>query len=108
MFANLVTKECFESLVTLLKWAWATFKTTINELTDKKNQYHTLTILNRLIYINKVCLRLLRKYIGEIYPNKFIDRSDKSFKKHENESKNSTNMCKCKMNRNRYLIIANF
>lgn len=35
MFANTVTKECFESLVMLLNWAWGTFKMTLHELKDK-------------------------------------------------------------------------
>lgn len=35
MFANSVTKECFESLVMLLNWAWGTFKMTLHELKDK-------------------------------------------------------------------------
>lgn len=35
LFGNTVTRECFESLVLLLNWAWGTFKLTLNELVDK-------------------------------------------------------------------------
>lgn len=34
-FANTVTKDCFQSLITLLKWSWGTFKLTLNDLKDK-------------------------------------------------------------------------
>lgn len=34
-FANSVTKDCFQSLITLLKWSWGTFKLTLNDLKDK-------------------------------------------------------------------------
>lgn len=34
-FANSVTKDCFHSLITLLKWSWGTFKLTLNDLKDK-------------------------------------------------------------------------
>lgn len=34
-FANTVTKDCFQSLITLLKWSWGTFKLTLNDLRDK-------------------------------------------------------------------------
>lgn len=34
-FANSVTKDCFQSLITLLKWSWGTFKLTLNDLRDK-------------------------------------------------------------------------
>lgn len=35
LFANTVNKECFESLVQLLNWAWGTFKNELHELKDK-------------------------------------------------------------------------
>lgn len=34
-FANSVTKDCFQNLITLLKWSWGTFKLTLNDLKDK-------------------------------------------------------------------------
>lgn len=45
----------------------------------------TKAVLSRLFYINKVCLRLLRKYTNEIYPNHtyVIKNKLKSHKKHD-------------------------
>lgn len=37
-FANSVTKDCFQSLITLLKWSWGTFKLTLNDLKDKVHE----------------------------------------------------------------------
>ncbi|XP_037938854.1 E3 ubiquitin-protein ligase highwire [Teleopsis dalmanni] len=67
-FANSVTKECFESLVLLLKWSWETFKTNLREQRDKARYLQVKQSLEYLIYVNKSCLRLLRKYTNEIYP----------------------------------------
>lgn len=79
LFANTVTKECFESLVFLLDWAWMSFKLTLNDLKDKKKLPQTTASLNRLFYINKACLRLLRKYTNEIYPNNVFAKVDKQY-----------------------------
>lgn len=38
-FANSVTKDCFQTLITLLKWSWGTFKLTLNELKDKVRDF---------------------------------------------------------------------
>lgn len=35
LFANTVTKECFESLVKLLSWSWSHFKVTLNAAKEK-------------------------------------------------------------------------
>lgn len=35
MFASTVTKDCFQSLIALLKWSWAMFKQTLVELKDR-------------------------------------------------------------------------
>lgn len=74
-FANGVSRECFESLVRLLSWSWRTFKETLTELQsvavgrDRLRMAHTRVSLNRLVYISQACLRLLRKYCNEIYPD---------------------------------------
>lgn len=39
-FANTVTKDCFQSLIALLKWSWGTFKLTLHELKDKVCNFH--------------------------------------------------------------------
>jgi E3 ubiquitin-protein ligase MYCBP2 len=67
-FGNTLSKDCFENLVILLNWSWSTFKiSTIDSLETKKANQSTIS-LNRLVYICKATLRLLRKYINEIYP----------------------------------------
>lgn len=68
LFANSVSKECFDSLITLCYWAWNTFKTTATPLGDKRSYSYAKSNLDRLLYISKACLRLLRKYTNEIYP----------------------------------------
>lgn len=43
----------------------------------QKKLPQTTASLNRLFYINKACLRLLRKYTNEIYPNNVFTKTDK-------------------------------
>ncbi|XP_067640218.1 E3 ubiquitin-protein ligase highwire isoform X3 [Eurosta solidaginis] len=69
-FANTVSKECFESLVVLLNWSWESFKTNLHEQRDKGRLLQVKQSLSYLIYVNKSCLRLLRKYTNEIYPQR--------------------------------------
>lgn len=67
-----VTVSCFRSLITLLQWSWASFKEgimdtngmipcTIQKRTLMKHQ-------KRLVYVVRACLRLVKAYINEIYP----------------------------------------
>ncbi|XP_011290756.1 E3 ubiquitin-protein ligase highwire [Musca domestica] len=67
-FANSVTKECFESLVLMLNWSWEAFKGYLREQRDMSHQLQVKQSLEYLIHVNKSCLRLLRKYTNEIYP----------------------------------------
>lgn len=76
-FINTISSESFENLVKLLSWSWSQFKVKINEMVEKISSNDEL-LLNRYVYTCQVCLRLLKKYINEIYP------SD-SFKFNENE-----------------------
>lgn len=76
-FINTISPESFENLVKLLSWSWGQFKVKINEMVEKISSNDEL-LLNRYVYTCQVCLRLLKKYINEIYP------SD-SFKFNENE-----------------------
>lgn len=91
LFAKTVTKECFESLVILLNWSWSTFKLTLTELKDIKKYLQTKTNLERLVYINKASLRLLRKYTNEIYPNSYFAKNEKSSKKNNSSVNNEKN-----------------
>ncbi|ALC49441.1 hiw [Drosophila busckii] len=67
-FANSVTRECFESLVVLLSWSWDCFKTQLREQRDRSRPLQLQQTLQYLGHVNKSCLRLLRKYTNEIYP----------------------------------------
>lgn len=52
-FANSVTKDCFQSLITLLKWSWGTFKLTLNDLKDKvRFSIRVLNYIDIFIIIN--------------------------------------------------------
>ncbi|XP_044762914.1 E3 ubiquitin-protein ligase MYCBP2 [Coccinella septempunctata] len=67
-FSRTVTKECFQSLLSLLQWSWNTFKWGVVEGQNIKNAY-TYLELERLVYISKASLRLIRTYTNEIYPS---------------------------------------
>ncbi|XP_026687508.1 E3 ubiquitin-protein ligase MYCBP2-like [Diaphorina citri] len=73
-FASTVTKECFQSLVSLLKWSWNTLKTCINDTSQSKDLASTLLDLERLVYISRASLRLLRTYINKVYPKQVRGR----------------------------------
>ncbi|KAK9309341.1 hypothetical protein QLX08_000965 [Tetragonisca angustula] len=64
-FSRTVTKECFQSLISLLQWSWNTLKATLNDATSTQALFE----VERLIYISRASLRLLRIYTNEIYPN---------------------------------------
>ncbi|CAH0578389.1 unnamed protein product [Chrysodeixis includens] len=67
-----VTVPCFRSLITLLQWSWDTFKAIILETNGLVPiNYQKLTVMKhqkRLVYVIKACLRLVKSYINEIYP----------------------------------------
>nr|CAH7734761.1 unnamed protein product [Callosobruchus chinensis] len=67
-FSKTVTKECFQSLISLLQWSWNTFKWGIVEGQSLKNIYTALE-LERLVYISRASLRLICVYTNEIYPH---------------------------------------
>lgn len=62
----------------------------------QKNFSQSMTTCHRLYYVSKVCLRLLRKYTNEIYPND-VSRVEKSQTKKlrivEAEERNETPIC---------------
>lgn len=67
-FSKFVTKECFQSLLSLLQWSWNTFKLGIADCQSLQHMYSALE-LERLVYISRASLRLIRTYTNEIYPN---------------------------------------
>ncbi|CAK9797457.1 E3 ubiquitin-protein ligase MYCBP2 [Anthophora quadrimaculata] len=68
-FSRTVSKECFQSLISLLQWSWNTLKPALNDSTVHTSSSHALLEVERLVYISKASLRLLRTYTNEIYPN---------------------------------------
>lgn len=84
-FINTISPESFENLVKLLSWSWTQFKLKTNEMIEQISSTDEL-LLNRFVYTCQVCLRLLKKYINEIYP------SD-SFKFNESEKSMAPRPC---------------
>lgn len=72
-FSRSVTKDCFQSLLALLQWSWNTFKVALIETQTPQN-YSPLE-LERLVYISRASLRLIRTYISEIYPNHILKKT---------------------------------
>lgn len=67
-----VTVACFRSLITLLQWSWKTFKDIVLETNGQVPiNYQKLIVMKhqkRLVYVIRACLRLVKSYINEIYP----------------------------------------
>ncbi|XP_076623337.1 MYC binding protein highwire isoform X2 [Colletes latitarsis] len=75
-FSRTVTKECFQSLISLLQWSWNTLKAALNDsIVHATSSSHALLEMERLVYISKASLRLLRTYTSEIYPNQVGKRT---------------------------------
>ncbi|KAJ8916891.1 hypothetical protein NQ315_013359 [Exocentrus adspersus] len=66
-FSRTVSKDCFQSLLSLLQWSWNTFKWGVIEGQTIKCSYNNLE-LEKLVYISKASLHLLCTYINDIYP----------------------------------------
>ncbi|KAK4298747.1 hypothetical protein Pmani_028926 [Petrolisthes manimaculis] len=69
-----VRNDVFQSLLDLLGWAWATLRSCVGEHASHVGSSAgsptvAMLDLQRLVYICSACLRLLRIYINEVYPN---------------------------------------
>lgn len=78
-----VTVPCFKYLISLLSWSWDTFK---EFLLDTNGQvpinYQKLTMMKhqkRLVYVIRACLRLIKSYINEIYPQNVRKRNSHEY-----------------------------
>ncbi|XP_054276655.1 E3 ubiquitin-protein ligase MYCBP2-like [Macrosteles quadrilineatus] len=78
-FSRAVSTDCFRSLLSLLQWSWATFKSALVQTTvtvvpgtGSSTTSHLVALLDleRLVYICRASLRLIKTYINEIYPNR--------------------------------------
>ncbi|KAL4230611.1 E3 ubiquitin-protein ligase mycbp2 [Mactra antiquata] len=70
-FSVTVSPECFEALLKLLEWSWNTFHSIAQDLDSTRGSSHlgAITDLKKLVYISRACLRLLKIFINEIYPD---------------------------------------
>lgn len=73
IFLNLL-QDGLQSLLALLQWSWNSFKKGFLEsssikVTQSFEYQVAIQEQERLIYIAKACLRLLRMYSNEIYPS---------------------------------------
>ena len=64
-------QECFEALLKLLEWSWNTFHSITMEIDSMKGNSYLLamTDLGKLVYISRACLRLLKIFVTEVYPD---------------------------------------
>lgn len=61
-----------QALISLLQWSWCTFKVGAIEARKQVNSHNLAVVmleLEKLLYISKASLRLLRTYINDIYPS---------------------------------------
>lgn len=72
-FSRSVTKECFQSLLSLLQWSWNTFKLGIVD-NQMSQQIYSVLELERLVFISRSTLRLIRIYTNEIYPKQLTKK----------------------------------
>lgn len=68
LFASSVTKEVFDSLISMTRWSFESFKGMSTKYTESSRPAQTKAVLERLVYVTSASLRLVRKYIDEIYP----------------------------------------
>ncbi|XP_043286736.1 E3 ubiquitin-protein ligase MYCBP2 isoform X2 [Venturia canescens] len=70
-FSRAVTKECFQSLISLLQWSWNTLKAGLSDACSRlpTTSFHSVLEMEHLVYISEASLRLLRTYTNEIYSN---------------------------------------
>ncbi|WAQ99892.1 MYCB2-like protein [Mya arenaria] len=70
-FSCSVSSESFEAILKLLDWAWNTFHSIASDLDTSRGPSHlgAVTDLQKLVYISRACLRLLKMFITEIYPD---------------------------------------
>lgn len=70
-FSMAVSPECFSSLTKLLRWAWQSFKTNVQELSAASATAldALMTELRHLTYVCCASLHLLKTYVNEVFPN---------------------------------------
>ena len=64
-------QENFEALQKLLEWSWTSFNAAVLETDGLKGDNLSAAVadIQRLVYITRACLRLIKTYVTQIYPN---------------------------------------
>ncbi|CAG5134648.1 unnamed protein product, partial [Candidula unifasciata] len=74
-FSHTVTPQSLEALLKLLENSWSALHATVPTSTGfKGEQEEILSELQRIVFISRACLRLLRTYVADIYPDGVIKR----------------------------------
>ncbi|XP_052283534.1 E3 ubiquitin-protein ligase MYCBP2-like isoform X2 [Dreissena polymorpha] len=70
-FSTTVSPESFKALLRLLDWSWNTFHSIAQDLDMSHGSSHlgAVTDLQKLVYICRAALRLLKMFVTEIYPD---------------------------------------
>ncbi|KAH9488940.1 E3 ubiquitin-protein ligase mycbp2 [Bulinus truncatus] len=69
-FSHTVTPQSLVALLKLLEYSWAALHATLPSSSGfKGGQDEVLSDLQRIVYISRACLRLLRTYVANIYPD---------------------------------------
>lgn len=67
-----VTVACLKYIITLMEWSWKTYRDMVMETNGlvpiNFQKLSLMKHLKRLVYVIRACLRLVRSYVNEIYP----------------------------------------
>ncbi|XP_035827428.1 E3 ubiquitin-protein ligase MYCBP2 isoform X3 [Aplysia californica] len=74
-FSHLVSPQSLEALLKLLEYSWSALHATVPTASGfKGEQEEVLSDLQRIVFIARACLRLLRTYVADIYPDGVIKK----------------------------------
>nr|AOV18880.1 myc binding protein 2 [Lymnaea stagnalis] len=69
-FSHTVTQQSLEALLKLLEYSWSALHATVPTSSGfKGGQDEVLSDLQRIVFISRACLRLLRTYVADVYPD---------------------------------------
>ncbi|XP_055893471.1 E3 ubiquitin-protein ligase MYCBP2-like isoform X4 [Biomphalaria glabrata] len=69
-FSHTVTPQSLVALLKLLEYSWTALHATVPSSSGfKGGQDEVLSDIQRIVYISRACLRLLRTYVANIYPD---------------------------------------
>ncbi|XP_059170813.1 E3 ubiquitin-protein ligase MYCBP2-like isoform X4 [Physella acuta] len=69
-FSHTVTQHSLDALLKLLEYSWSALHATVPTSSGfKGEQDEVLSDLQRIVFISRACLRLLRTYVADVYPD---------------------------------------